>query len=128
MKKLINNILNLFIYVSLLYSVLTAGFYALPIEIQEKLPQVNSLFLLVSGGASFLLGSIPLIVKWQLNKNTTENSNMIQLLLKLNTSDGELKELLKRNNTLKEVELSSRLDNDFISQKIKDEIEGVLNE
>lgn len=128
MKKLINNILNLFIYVSLLYSVLTAGFYALPIEIQEKLPQVNSLFLLVSGGASFLLGSIPLIVKWQLNKNTTENSNMIQLLLKLNTSDEELKELLKRNNTLKEVELSSRLDNDFISQKIKDEIEGVLNE
>lgn len=128
MKKLINNILNLFIYVSLLYSVLTSGFYALPIEIQEKLPQVNSLFLLVSGGASFLLGSIPLIVKWQLNKNTTENSNMIQLLLKLNTSDGELKELLKRNNTLKEVELSSRLDNDFISQKIKDEIEGVLNE
>lgn len=128
MKKLINNILNLFIYVSLLYSVLTAGFYALPIEIQEKLPQVNSLFLLVSGGASFLLGSIPLIVKWQLNKNTTENNNMIQLLLKLNNDNENLKSLLKRNNTLKEVELSSRLDNDFISQKIKDEIEGVLNE
>lgn len=128
MKKLIKNILNVFIYVCLLYSVLVAGFYALPVEIQEKVPQINNLFLLVSGGSTLILGSVPLIVKWHLNKNTTELDAAIELILKLNQDNQETKKLLKRNNDLVEMELRSRLDNDFISQKIKDEIEGVLSE
>lgn len=146
MKKLILGIFNIFIYVCLIYSVLVVVYYALPTEIQDKAPQINSLFLLVSGGSTLILGSVPLMVKTYLGKNNVEVDGklsalthnylqVVDILNKINdgnklksVDDLKTQELLIRSNKLAEIELRSRLDNDFISDKIKLEIEGVLDE
>jgi len=136
MKK---KLLNIAIYVLLGWSMLSAGYLALPVEYQEMLPQMNWLTAVVSGGSTFLLGSGGLALQRMLNKTnkdyTTKYIQLGQEFLNLKGKYDELgvkvdglestnKELVK----LLKIDLQSKLDNPMLTDKARALIEGAIYE
>lgn len=136
MKK---KLLNIAIYVMLGWTMLSAGYLALPVEYQEMLPHMNWLTAVVSGGSTFVLGSGGLALQRMLNKTSSDYTNKyIQLgqeFLNLKGEYGKLgiriddletvnKELIK----LLKINLNTKLDNPLLTDKARALIEGVLNE
>ena len=136
MKK---KLLNIAIYVLLGWSMLSAGYLALPVEYQEMLPQMNWLTAVVSGGSTFLLGSGGLALQRMLNKTnkdyTTKYIQLGQEFLNLKGKYDELgvkvdglestnKELVK----LLKIQLKTKLDNPMLADKSRALIEGLIYE
>jgi len=136
MKK---KLLNIAIYVLLGWSMLSAGYLALPVEYQEMLPQMNWLTAVVSGGSTFLLGSGGLALQRMLNKTnkdyTTKYIQLGQEFLNLKGKYDELgvkvdglestnKELVK----LLKIQLKTKLDNPMLADKSRALIEGAIYE
>lgn len=136
MKK---KILNVAIYVLLGWSILSAGYLALPVEYQEMLPQMNWLTAVVSGGSTFILGSGGLALQRMLNKtNKDYTDKYIQLgqeFLNLKNEYDKLgsridnletvnKELIK----LLKIDLNTKLDNPLLTDKARALIEGAISE
>lgn len=130
---------NVTVYSMLGWSILSATYLALPIELQEMLPQMNWITAVVSGGSTALLGTGGLTVKTLLMKAKTDSNDKYFLLgnefLKLVDKYNELNNKydtvdasIERNSQLLEVSLRAKLSNPLIDAKVKELIEGVLNE
>ena len=136
MKK---KLLNVAIYTLLGWSMLSAGYLALPLEYQEMLPQMNWLTAVVSGGSTFLLGSGGLALQRLLHKSSKDYTDKYielgQEFLTLKKEYGDLgnkvnelestnKELVK----LLKIDLQSKLDNPMLTDKARALIEGAIYE
>lgn len=136
MKK---KLLNIGVYSMLGWSILSAGYLILPVEIQNMIPQMNWFTALISGGSTFLLGSGGLFITNMLNKSKLETidkfATIITHYIEMKTAYNEMKAstdenniLLKRTNLLIEADLKAKLDNPMISDATRELIEGVLND
>ena len=141
MKKALFNIV---VYGMLAWTMLSAGYMALPIEIQDMLPQMNWITAVVSGGSTLLLGSGGLVVQSFLLKARTASDSKYKVVADKylevadaynsldtkydnleNKYDG-LKESVDRNNLLQEASLQAKLSNPLIDAETKKLIEDVL--
>ncbi len=137
---------NVAIYGMLAYSLLNAGYIALPIEYQEMIPQYNQLVALVSGGATFLIGSGGLAVQSFINKAKHEADSKFNLLAnnylnlekKYDSIDERYKNIVRasdkvaaeisRSNQLLKAHLEAKLSNPMIDEAVKLLIEGVIKD
>jgi len=60
-----NKIFNIIVYAMLGWSIVSAGYMALPVEYQAMIPDFNWLTALISGGSTMMLG----IGAWQSNSS-----------------------------------------------------------
>lgn len=138
-------IFNVVVYGMLTYTVAVAGYGALPAEYQNLIP-FNWVTALVSGGTTGLLGTAGLVMKSYLDKakvSANERFNLLSESYKnVVNAYGEIKTELsglkeqyqmtrqELNDTRKliEVDLRSKLSNPLIDEKVRELIEGVLNE
>lgn len=141
-----SKLFNVVVYSMLGWSIVSAGYLALPIEYQEMLPQMNWIIALVSGGSTALLGTGGLVVQSFISKTKLDTSNkineisnvIIQLVdeyktLKteyknLQTENAELKNAILENNKLLKIDLKTKLDNPMTTNTARVMIEGVINE
>jgi hypothetical protein len=135
-RNIKGKLFNLAVYTMLAWSVISAGYLALPIELQEQLPQMNWLTAVVSGGATFLLGSGGLAVQSMLLKMKKSNSEkdnlMVDKFLKIVDgykemviSNEKLNDSITHNNKLLEVSLKTKLSNPMLDNTARDMIEQV---
>ena len=141
MKKALFNIV---VYGMLAWTMITAGYMALPIEIQEMLPQMNWITAVISGSSTLLVGSGGLAVQSFLLKARTASDSKYKVVADKylevadaynsldtkydnleNKYDG-LKESVDRNNLLQEASLQAKLSNPLIDAETKKLIEDVL--
>jgi hypothetical protein len=132
-------IFNIVVYTMLSWSMLSAGYLALPVEYQEMIPQMNWLMAVVGGGSTLLLGSGGLAVNAYINKARIESNAKYNLLgnefLKLADNYKEMKDevtLLRSdmaiNNKLLKIDLKTKLSNPLIDEAAKALVEGAIHE
>ena len=130
-------IFNIVVYAMLFWSILSAGYLALPAEYQEMLPQMNWLVAVISGGSTALLGSGGLAVQAYLAKAKTTSDTKFNLLkdnylqlvdhyISLENQYKELKTSVDYNNKLLAVDLKTKLDNPLITETSEQLIKQVL--
>lgn len=135
MKKALFNIT---VYGMLAWSIASATYLALPVEIQAMLPDMNWLTAVISGGSTMLLGTGGLAVQTWLSKARTTSDEKYNLLgtkfLTLVTSYQDmaakydtLSAETKYNNQLLAVELKTKLTNPMLTDAARALIEQVLN-
>jgi len=135
MKK---QFLNIAVYVLLGWSMLSAGYLALPVEYQEMLPQMNWLTAVVSGGSTLVLGTGGLALQRILSKTsqdyTTKYIELGQEFLnlkseydKLGDKVNELQSTNKDLFKLLKVDLEAKLDNPMLTDKARALIEGAIH-
>jgi len=118
----------------------------LPQELLEQMPEVNKIMVLTLGGTSGVLGGSMLTFSQVLKSSEARSIDKFVLLTKNYLSLEEevkgLRDEKKRENDLREkevkrlnrieklleVDLKAKLSNKFLEGKIKEEIEGALNE
>lgn len=142
-KKILFNVI---VYTLLGWSIVSAGYLALPPEYQEMLPNMNWLTAIVSGGSTGLLGTGGLYLISKLKSSDASTSEKITLVASefINITNDyksmksevsgvrkenlELKALIQENNELQKINLEAKLSNPFISEATAKAIEGVLND
>lgn len=138
MKKLKTALFNITVYTMLVWSILSATYLALPVEIQAMLPQMNWLTAVVSGGSTALIGTGGLVVRsWLDNARKVSDdklnlfaANIMQLRESYNTVATKYDELTAAtnyNNQLLAVELRTKLTNPMITDAARTLITEVLN-
>jgi hypothetical protein len=143
MKK---KILNVITFAMIGWGAISAIYLGLPVEVKELLPNMNWVTALVSGGSTTILGSSILVFNSMMNKSKLANSEVYSSIANLVLEhkieyqaivDSNANVILAykglavatdRNNVLLETLLEARLSNPLIEQKIKELIEGVLND
>jgi hypothetical protein len=136
---------NIAVYSMLVYSMINASYIALPVEYQEMIPFYNNFVAFVSAGASGLFGLGGLTVQNYLNKAREEADSKFSLLatnyLKVEEAYQVLKSEYKqviaeqKNTTISvqklielvKVDLQAKLSNPLIDEKVKELIEGVID-
>ena len=134
------------VYGLLTYSLVNGAYLALPVEIQEMIPQYNNLVALIGGGASALLGLGGLKVEDYVSKAKTESTQKYNLLathyieltkkfeqvagnyVKIEKGQAELKKEIQVNNKLLKIDLQAKLSNPMIDAQIEKLIEEALDE
>jgi len=142
-KTIIYNILT-FVFMGVALGSLIYPY--LPTEFIEQFENINTLDLQVYGGVSGVLGSSLLIVRQLIKVSETKSTdNFITLAKNYLTLEEEVKSLKlekKRENDLRlsevkklariekllETDLNAKLSNKFLDLKIKEQIEGVLDD
>ncbi len=139
-------IFNVVVYSMLAYSIMNAGYIALPVEYQELIPQWNQLVALVSGGSTLLMGLGGLTVQNYLN-NAREKAdqkfnllaqNYLNLERKYDVVENTYKSLVKSTDkqthsierliSLVKVDLQAKLSNPLIDSEVQKLIEGVIKD
>lgn len=139
MTKFKNGLFNVVVYSMLGWSVLSALYVSMPIEIQEMLPQMNWLTAVVSGGSTALLGTGGLAVKTFMTSAKNVSNEKYALLGtkflelkgeydKLGVKYDEVNATIENLSKLVKIDLESKLSNPLIDEKTKELIEGVVNE
>lgn len=121
----------------LAWSILSAVYVALPVEIQAMLPQMNWITAVISGGSTALIGTGGLVVRsWLDNARKVSDdklnlfaANIMQLRESYNTVATKYDELTAAtnyNNQLLAVDLRTKLDNPMITDTARQLITQVL--
>lgn len=138
------------VYALLLWSLLTGIYAVLPQEAKDLIPQFNELTAIVSGGATALIGSGGLVFKTWLTKARVEAdekyTDVASKFLIITEKYGELtkaynsleksvkesakiyEEKIDRLERLVETDLKAKLSNKLIDEKVREMIEGTLDE
>jgi hypothetical protein len=140
-----SKLFNVVVYAMLTYSIVNAGYLALPVEMQEMIPQYNSLVAIISGGASGIIGFGGLKLQDYLNRAKVQSDDKFNLLAQnylnlerkydlldnayktLKTAQDNTTKAVERNNKLLEVDLQTKLSNPLIEEAAKKLIEDVLH-
>lgn len=137
MKKIKTALFNITVYSMLAWSILSAVYVALPVEIQAMLPQMNWITAVISGGSTALIGTGGLVVRsWLDNARKVSDdklnlfaANIMQLRESYNTVATKYDELTAAtnyNNQLLAVDLRTKLDNPMITDTARQLITQVL--
>lgn len=148
-----SKILTILAWVSISYTALSGIYLSLPLEIQELLPNVNWLTALITGGSSGIIGSTLLYVRANVlnakKEMVGQQTQILEKFLELKEEYNVIKSELIQSNKITEtqneiignitfklnqtinlikVDLQSKASNSLIDQKVKEIIEGVLND
>lgn len=139
-----SKLFNVVVYGMLGYSMLNGVYFALPVELQEMIPQYNAMVAAVGGVSGALFGFGGLKVQEYLNRAKTQADEKFNLLaqnyLNLERKYDVMEKAYKlveqaqnkttlateRNNKLLEIDLQAKLSNPMIDEQVKALIEGVL--
>jgi hypothetical protein len=135
---------NVVVYGLLTFSVVNAGYLALPVELQQLIPQYNDLVAVVMGGSTSLLALGGIKVQDYMNRAKSEADSKFNLLAqnylnlerKYDILDNSYKALkiaqdlttqaIEHNSKLLEIDLQAKLSNPLIDAKIEELIKGVI--
>jgi hypothetical protein len=137
---------NVVVYGLLAFSVVNAGYLALPVELQDMIPQYNDLMAIVMGGSTSLLALGGLKVQDYMNRAKTEADSKFNLLAQnylnlerkydviensykiLKNAQDLTTKAVERNNELLKVDLQAKLSNPMIDAKVEELIKGVIDD
>lgn len=144
---------NVTVYAMLAYSMVSAGYIALPAEYQTMIPQYNDLVALVTGASTLLLGSGGLAVQSYLNRAKEQADSKFNLLASnylslekryesvvekydimsrkytdLEKATERNTKAVERNNKLMTAHLESKLTNPMIDSTVEKMIKGVIGD
>lgn len=136
---------NVVVYGLLAFSLVNAGYLALPVELQDMIPQYNDIMAVVLGGSTSLMALGGLKVQDYMNRAKTQADDKFNLLAQnylnlerkydvvdtsyrlLKQSQDNLIKAVERNNELLTVDLKAKLSNPMIDAEVEKLINGVIN-
>lgn len=143
MKKALFNVT---VYSMLGWSIISAGYFALPEHIQALIPQFNWMSALISGSSTALLGFGGVAVQQYISRANVKATEKFMLLSENYLALEKKYEIMEKSNVtvleanrrlekkvdrmtkLLEADVMAKLSNPLIDQEVKAMIEGVLNE